>query len=143
MPSHDSNFPGSRSVSFVTPVAVTGVLGLCILGLCVSKSFYATPLPSRKVFGSVTPPTMNQCAECHPEVCENFATAPHRLTLTRAGSPEVRERFAGNIRFLKAILPFDTKVATTLSGWHQPRYRVKFELIGSSGQDNTHRLRSV
>ena len=90
MSSHASNFPGSRSVSFVTLVAVT-----CVFGLCVSKSFFTTPLPSRKVFGSATPPTMNQCAECHADICENFAAAPHRLTLTRAGSPEVRERFAG------------------------------------------------
>ncbi|NQV26612.1 MAG: hypothetical protein HQ518_19830 [Rhodopirellula sp.] len=90
MSSLHSNVHTFRFVSLVTLVVLT-----CVVAFGVTKRFPTAPLPSRKVFSAVLPPTMNQCAECHPDVCETFATAPHRLTLTRASSPEVREHFAG------------------------------------------------
>ena len=78
------------SVSIVMLAVLT-----CVAMLIVLRPSQTMPLPGRKVFSANRPPTMDQCAICHSDVCEAFETAPHRLTLTRAASPDVLEHFAG------------------------------------------------
>ena len=87
--------------SFAKPRTLisASILVLVVLTLVVTLNVIRTsqtlPLPGRKVFSANQPPTMDQCAVCHPDVCETFETAPHRLTLTRAASPDVLEHFSG------------------------------------------------
>ena len=80
----------SISISIVVLV----VLGSAAM-LSVTRPSQTSPLPGRKVFSDNRPPTMDQCAGCHADVCETFETAPHRLTLSRGDSPDILEHFAG------------------------------------------------
>ena len=87
------------SFSFAKPRTLTSVssLALVVLALVVMLNAIrpSSTLPGRKVFSANRPPTMDQCADCHSDICETFETAPHRLTLTRAASPVVLEHFSG------------------------------------------------
>jgi hypothetical protein len=75
-------------------ILVLGALAWVVM-LNVTTPLQTLSLPGSKVFSANRPPTMDQCPDCHADVCEAFETASHRLTLSRAASPDVLEHFAG------------------------------------------------
>jgi hypothetical protein len=85
----------SKSRFSIGTSVVSLVVLTVIVAIVVSQGTTSRPLPARKVFSAVVPPTMRQCADCHQDVCETFATAPHRLTLMRANSPIALSHFSG------------------------------------------------
>lgn len=83
-----------RAASIVRLLFVVGMTGA--FAFCVAWWSRSASLPGPVVSSSRKPVSMNQCADCHREVCESFQHAPHRHTLTRANDPAMLARFSGH-----------------------------------------------
>lgn len=76
----------------------TGLLTSVALGLIIAGAIwwsYAATLPGPVVAADSELVDTQTCAECHPGVVDDFATAPHSRTLHRGGDSQWLSRFAG------------------------------------------------
>lgn len=62
--------------------------------LLVGRVSRREPIPEAIVFSHRHSSDVSRCAECHDEICESYAAAPHQDTLQRAASPDIQELFA-------------------------------------------------
>ncbi|WP_164104011.1 multiheme c-type cytochrome [Candidatus Laterigemmans baculatus] len=76
----------------------TAALTFLALGLIIAGAIWwshAATLPGPVVAAETELVKTQTCAECHPGVVEDFATAPHARTLHRVAGSEWLDRFAG------------------------------------------------
>ena len=74
--------------------AVAAIVAV-VFGLVVVWSSRTPRLPRHIVSSSRKPAEIRRCRDCHEEISDGFATAPHRIALTPADDPVVLARFAG------------------------------------------------
>ncbi len=95
-------------------------------------------LPEPMVSSSMTPYDVSRCAECHDEICQSFAQAPHFHTLHSAQAAGIKELFADrevtlwndrfrftaeseDLRFSAERFPTDTAVDWVFGSGHHAR----------------------
>jgi hypothetical protein len=85
----------SNPQSTILALASTGVVLACLLGILVGSQKQVAKQPLPVILSSALRISETRCAECHSDITDDFALAPHSRTLQRVSNPELLKNFAG------------------------------------------------
>lgn len=87
----------TKSVRTESLIALPACLTLllAVIAIWQSEQKSESPQPRPVALSSHYSVDVNRCAECHSDITDGFAEAPHSRTLHKATEPEILARFSG------------------------------------------------